>query len=178
MLVHSATHFADWAADVSIFAVFEATLGEVATRLRVRGWSGDRGVDSDLRIDRAADRGVSPLGAGRLDGVAGGWGFEASVNDLIVTLMTCVASAFRSFVLSVSGALDAAMVVLVFVFAGCLVSLVADFEFEVDGSEASGRSIFFSVMTVAAVHVEGEATAVLTVSTCACTEAIGYCKSS
>ena len=155
------------------FPVFVATIGEVATRFKVRGWSGDRGVESDLRNDLwAPDRGPSLLGPCRLEGVAGGGGLEASVRDLMVRLIMCVASDVRSFVLSVSAALDAVGVVFVLDFAGCFVGLVAGFELEEDGSKTSGSRSFLSVTTVAEVQVVVEATAVLTASTCACNEAM------
>ena len=161
--------------EVGSFGAFVVTVGDVKTRLSVLGCRGDNGVDKDLlgKARSAGFRGPPSCFAG----VGGGASFAASVSDLIVTLITCVASAVFSlldspfsFVLVVLAPLFAAML---FVF-DAVVHLAVRFAawgLEAVISEPVTSSSLRST-TVAEVHVESDDTAVLTAWTLSCSEAI------
>lgn len=126
-----------------------------------------------------ADCRISP--AACLDGVDGGGGFAASVRDLRVTLMTCVARTVLSRELNVSAGQLAAAFAPVPRFAALVLGFVVDavvfvaravgFGFGT-GVSVSGRRSSLSATTVAGVHVEVDETAALTASIFACNEAM------
>lgn len=92
-----AKHPVEGDVDVGLAAGFVVTLGDVATRFRARGCIGESGADVERRNVRFAElcRTSPPVCFEGVDG-AGAGGFAASVRDLIVALMTCVARAALS----------------------------------------------------------------------------------
>ena len=151
-----------------LFAALDKTLGDVAMRFNVLACMGESGADKDLLSVLCPPVLVgSSLDLGFGD-VAAGFAFVASVSDLIVTLTTWVASAVRSLELNASSADDVAALALG--FAGVLAGRVVDLAFVAAVSVASGVRSFLRATTVVGVHVEGEDTAALTVSTCSCNE--------
>lgn len=117
----------------------------------------------------------------RFDGVDGGGGFAASVKDLIVTLITYVASTVLSLELINSPELVTAvfapgprLAALFFGFAFVAVVLVGRVVGLTFGAAVSdsGSSSSLSATTVAGVHVVVDDTAALTASTFVCNEAM------
>lgn len=161
-----------------------ARFGDVATRLSVLGGTGDRGADRDLlRVREPAAFRKSFDDGCRLHGVEGGGGFAASVRDLIATLITCVARAVLSLMLS--SCFD--WTVLAFELVGRVLPPVFDFVSfdvrrlsgpvfeELDEASVSHRSNSLIATIVVVVHVEVEAIAALAESTFVCNEAIIMC---
>lgn len=174
MRAHStaARHPVEWTGVVG-FGLAVETLGEVATRFKVLGCIGDKGVESERRnVLFESVRGPFSV---TLRGVDGGIGFAASVSVFKVKLMTHVAKTVLSLTLSCSSR-EAGFFVAVALFPfNVVVADVVGREAEAEagkGVSVSTRSNSLRATTVAGVHVAVEEMAALTASEDACNEAM------